>query len=193
MFMCPDFRRDDSLFLARYDRRMSFQHIRLDLNPAAVATITLNRPDSLNALNSAMLDEIRAAVERLPDAGARALLLTGEGRGFSSGADLASGGGLPDDVGAALEAHFNPLVEALFALPLPVVAAVNGVAAGAGALLYMLMYAAVLPLENNPIVDDHLIGAIAVVVLALTLAGDTWGAGKAWARTRLVRRYPVLR
>ena len=67
------------------------------------------------------------------------------------------------------------------------------VAAGAGALLYMLMYAAVLPLENNPIVDDHLIGAIAVVVLALTLAGDTWGAGKAWARTRLVRRYPVLR
>jgi thiosulfate dehydrogenase [quinone] large subunit len=67
------------------------------------------------------------------------------------------------------------------------------VAAAAGALLYMLMYAAVLPLENNPIVDDHLIGAIVLVVLALTLAGDTWGAGRAWARTHLVHRYPVLR
>ena len=66
-------------------------------------------------------------------------------------------------------------------------------AAAAGALLYMLMYAASLPLENNPVVDDHLIGAVVVIVLALTLAGDTWGAGRAWARTRLVRRYPVLR
>ena len=67
------------------------------------------------------------------------------------------------------------------------------IAAATGALLYMLMYAASLPLENNPVVDDHLIGAIALVVLALTLAGDTWGAGRAWAKTRLVRRYPVLR
>ena len=67
------------------------------------------------------------------------------------------------------------------------------IAAFSGALLYMLMYAASLPLENNPVVDDHLIGAIALVVLALTLAGDTWGAGRAWAKTRLVRRYPVLR
>ena len=67
------------------------------------------------------------------------------------------------------------------------------IAAATGALLYMLMYVASLPLENNPVVDDHLIGAIALVVLALTLAGDTWGAGRAWAKTRLVRRYPVLR
>ena len=55
-----------------------------------------------------MLDELREAVESLPGSGARCLLLTGEGRGFSSGADLASGGGLPDDVGAALEAAFQP-------------------------------------------------------------------------------------
>ena len=67
------------------------------------------------------------------------------------------------------------------------------IAAATGALLYMLMYAASLPLENNPVVDDHLIGAIALVVLALTLAGDTWGAGRAWAKTRRVRRYPVRR
>jgi len=67
------------------------------------------------------------------------------------------------------------------------------VAAAAGALLYMLMYAASLPLENNPVMDDHLAGAIVVVVLGLTLAGDTWGLGRKWARTKLVRRYPVLR
>ena len=94
-----------------------FRHIRLEQSPAAVATVTLNRPDNLNALNFAMLDELRAAVDGLPGRGARCLLLTGEGRGFSSGADLAGGGGLPDDVGAALEAHFNPLIEAIFALP----------------------------------------------------------------------------
>ena len=72
---------------------------------------------------------------RLPGCGARCLLLTGEGRGFSSGADLAGGGGLPDDVGASLETHFNPLIEAVFACPIPVVAAVNGPCAGAGCSL----------------------------------------------------------
>jgi thiosulfate dehydrogenase [quinone] large subunit len=66
-------------------------------------------------------------------------------------------------------------------------------AAGAGAVLYLMMYAASLPLENNPIVDDHLLGAISVVVLGLTLAGDTWGLGSLWARTPLVQKFPVLR
>lgn len=114
---------------------MDFEHIRLEQSPAAVATIVMNRPDSLNALNSAMVDEIRRAVESLEGSGARCLLLTGEGRGFSSGADLAGGGGLPEDAGIALEKHFNPLIEAMFALPIPVVAAVNGPAAGAGCSL----------------------------------------------------------
>src|SRR5919106_1010598 len=111
---------------------MDFAHIRLEQSPAAVATITLNRPDSLNALNGAMVDELRRAVESLAGSGARCLLITGEGRGFSSGADLAGGGGLPEDAGLALENHFNPLIEALFALDIPLVAAVNGPAAGAG-------------------------------------------------------------
>ena len=114
---------------------MDFEHIRLEQSPAAVATLTLDRPDTLNALNGAMVDELRAAVESLGASGARCLLITGEGRGFSSGADLAGGGGLPQDAGLALEKHFNPLVEALFALPIPVVAAVNGPAAGAGCSL----------------------------------------------------------
>ncbi|HEY0446038.1 MAG TPA: enoyl-CoA hydratase-related protein [Allosphingosinicella sp.] len=114
---------------------MSFAHIRLEQSPAAVATVTLARPETLNALSAQTVDELRAAVEAAAGSGARCLLITGEGRGFSSGADLASGGGLPDDAGAALEKHFNPLVEAIFALPIPVVAAVNGPAAGAGCSL----------------------------------------------------------
>jgi thiosulfate dehydrogenase [quinone] large subunit len=55
------------------------------------------------------------------------------------------------------------------------------------------MYAAVLPLENNPVVDDHLIGIISMVVLALGAAGTTWGLGRWWNRTGPVRKYPVLR
>jgi thiosulfate dehydrogenase [quinone] large subunit len=67
------------------------------------------------------------------------------------------------------------------------------IAAAAGALLYALMWAASLPLENNPVIDDHMIGAISVVVLAALLAGDTWGFGQMWARTGIVRRYRFLR
>ena len=63
----------------------------------------------------------------------------------------------------------------------------------AGALMYAFMYAASLPLENNPVVDDHLIGVVVMVVLALGAAGTTWGFGRVWARTHLVRRFPVLR
>ncbi|RYE80292.1 MAG: hypothetical protein EOO74_02370 [Myxococcales bacterium] len=66
-------------------------------------------------------------------------------------------------------------------------------AAVTGAVLYALMWVASWPLENNPVIDDHLIGLIAVAVLALTLAGDTWGLGTAWAKTHLVQRFPVLR
>ncbi len=66
-------------------------------------------------------------------------------------------------------------------------------AAAAGTLLYLFMYLASLPLENNPVIDDHLLGAVSIVVLALTLSGDTWGAGRAWAKSHLVREYPVLR
>src|SRR6186997_2578786 len=110
-------------FRARYQRRMEFQNIRLEISPAAVATITLNRPDSLNALSASLIEEMRAALASLISSGARCLLITGEGRGFSSGADLVAGGGLPEDVGEALETHLNPLIEDVFALPMPVVAA----------------------------------------------------------------------
>ena len=114
---------------------MSYEHIRLEQSPAAVATVTLARPETLNALSARTVDELRVAVEEVGRSGARCLLITGEGRGFSSGADLAGGGGLPEDAGEALEKHFNPLIEAIFALRIPVVAAVNGPAAGAGCSL----------------------------------------------------------
>ncbi len=63
----------------------------------------------------------------------------------------------------------------------------------AGALMYAFMYAAVLPLENNPVVDDHLVGVIVMVVLALGAAGTTWGPGRWWNRTEVVTHHPVLR
>lgn len=63
----------------------------------------------------------------------------------------------------------------------------------AGALMYAFMYAASLPLENNPVVDDHLVGIIVMAVLALGAAGTTWGLGHWWNRTTVVENYPVLR
>ena len=114
---------------------MDFEHIRLEHSLAGFATVTLARPERLNAMSGQTVDELRAAVEAVGASEARCLLIAGEGRGFSSGADLAGEGGLPDDVGASLEKHFNPLIEAVFALDIPVVAAVNGAAAGAGCSL----------------------------------------------------------
>ncbi len=63
----------------------------------------------------------------------------------------------------------------------------------AGAVMYAFMYAAVLPLENNPIVDDHLIGVIVMVVLALGAAGMTWGLGRQWQKMALVEKNPILK
>ena len=67
------------------------------------------------------------------------------------------------------------------------------IAAAAGALLYVLMWTVVLPPENNPVLDDHILGAITLIVLAAFYAGDTWGFGKVWASTRIVKDNPVLR
>jgi len=63
----------------------------------------------------------------------------------------------------------------------------------AGFVMYVLMWSVVLPPENNPVLDDHLLGAATMVVLGLTGAGATWGLGRSWTRLPLVRRFPVLR
>ena len=119
---------------------MSETHIRWT-EEDGVATLTINRPDKLNSLHTGVIEEMIRAVDRIRDgvSPARCLLLTGAGRGFSSGADLSGGGAGggggrsgPVDAGAVLETHFNVLLERLFALPVPLVTAVNGPAAGAG-------------------------------------------------------------
>jgi 2-(1,2-epoxy-1,2-dihydrophenyl)acetyl-CoA isomerase len=110
-----------------------------------VATLTLNRPDSLNALNATMRGELLAAFKTVArDEAVRAVVLTGAGRGFCSGADLRGGSG-EREFRHVLTTEYNPLVTAIRELPKPVIAAVNGVAAGAGVSLALaadLVYAA---------------------------------------------------
>ena len=118
---------------------MSYQHI-LFASDGGIARLTLNRPDRLNSFNDAMHAEARDALARVAaDATVRVLLLTGAGRGFCAGQDLGdravAPGAAPVDLGASVERNYKPLVLALRALPFPVVCAVNGVAAGAGANL----------------------------------------------------------
>ena len=116
---------------------MNFEQIRFECADG-IARITLNRPDRLNSFTTQMHEELRDALRRVEDDGAvRVLLLTGAGRGFCAGQDLAdravAPGDTPVDLGASIDNHYRPLVLALRNLPLPVVCAVNGVAAGAGA------------------------------------------------------------
>ena len=63
----------------------------------------------------------------------------------------------------------------------------------AGFVMYLMMWSVALWPANNPVLDEHILGALTMVVLGLSHAGETWGAGTAWARTRLVRRFPILR
>jgi 2-(1,2-epoxy-1,2-dihydrophenyl)acetyl-CoA isomerase len=103
-----------------------------------VATITLNRPERLNSFTEQMHGELRAALDAVEKPGAaRALIITGAGRGFSAGQDLAeamqTGEARDFDVADTLERNYNVMLGRLRALPMPVIAAVNGVAAGAAA------------------------------------------------------------
>ncbi len=118
---------------------MSYENILVE-TAGHVATLTLNRPTSLNSLNKGLIDDVRNALRALRnDANVKALIVTGAGRGFCAGADLANAGfndGVQRSVGEgishSMEIAYNPLVRDLTEFPKPVVVAVNGVAAGGG-------------------------------------------------------------
>ncbi|HEX8570953.1 MAG TPA: enoyl-CoA hydratase/isomerase [Caulobacteraceae bacterium] len=123
---------------------MTYSKIRLEAD-GPVAVVTLADPATLNAASLAMVDELVDALERVAADGSdfRAVVLTGEGRGFCSGANLtdaarAAPPGQPPDASLALVSHYNPLVSRLRDLPVPLVTAVNGGAAGVGCSLALL-------------------------------------------------------
>ena len=115
---------------------MSYDTILFSVD-GGIARLTLNRPDKLNSFNPQMHGEVRDALQRLPASDARVLVLSGAGRAFCAGQDLGdravTAGSQGVDLGKSIDEYYNPLVLALQTLPMPVIAAVNGVAAGAGA------------------------------------------------------------
>jgi 2-(1,2-epoxy-1,2-dihydrophenyl)acetyl-CoA isomerase len=150
---------------------MAFEMIRFDVADD-VATITLNRPDRLNAAPPTMFDEIRTAIADLR--GARALLITGEGRGFCSGADLQGRGGVAGPY-EALTQSYNPTMIALAQLSVPIVSAVTGPAAGIGCSLALAA-------------DFCIAGETAYFLQAFVNIGLVPDGGASWMLPRLIGR-----
>lgn len=153
---------------------------------AGVRTLTLNRPQALNSfdgtLHDALLAELRAAAA---DAEVRCVVLTGAGRAFCAGQDLAdpeiapAADGTPRDIAALIEARYKPLVLAIAGFPVPVIAAVNGIAAGAGA--------------NVALACDLVVAARSAAFLqAFAKIGLIPDAGGTWLLPRLVGRARAL-
>ncbi|MEP7057024.1 MAG: enoyl-CoA hydratase-related protein [Caldimonas sp.] len=152
----------------------------------AVRTLTLNRPKALNSFTGAMHDELRAAFEAAAaDRGVRCVVLTGAGRGFCAGQDLTDPSVAPKqdggatDVGGAIERYYKPLALRIRSMPVPVVAAVNGVAAGAGA--------------NIALGCDIVVAArSASFIQAFSKIGLVPDAGGTWLLPRLVGRAAAI-
>ena len=156
---------------------MSYQTILFEASDG-IARLTLNRPERLNSFNTLMHEEVRDALAALEhDGSARALIVTGAGRGFCAGQDLAdravAPGSAPPDLGASIERGYKPLILRLRRLPLPIIAAVNGVAAGAGA--------------NIALACDLVIAArSATFIQAFSKIGLVPDSGGTWILPRLV-------
>lgn len=146
-----------------------------------VFTIRLNRPDRLNALSFELMWAMEAALDAAAADGARALVITGQGRAFCSGADLQSGAAAEPgaDMGAGLEQAINPLLEKLAEAPFPVITAVNGPAAGAGAGLALAG-------------DFLLIARSSYLLLAFVNIGLIPDAGVSFLLPRMIGRQRAL-
>lgn len=148
-----------------------------------VVTLGLNRPDKLNALTPAVFDELGKGLSDAVAAGARAVILTGTGRFFCSGADIAPDGagyeGLPDDLGQLLDDHYHPFVRQLAALDIPVVTALNGPCAGAGLSLALAG-------------DIVVMGQSGYLLMAFVGIGLVPDAGATWLVARSVGRARAL-
>jgi 2-(1,2-epoxy-1,2-dihydrophenyl)acetyl-CoA isomerase len=152
----------------------------------AVRTLTLNRPQALNAFTQAMHEELRAALDAAAaDHAVRCLVLTGAGRGFCAGQDLADpmvaprANGDLADIGDAIERYYKPLALRIRSMPVPVIAAVNGVAAGAGA--------------NLALGCDLVVAArSASFIQAFSKIGLVPDCGGSWLLPRLVGRAQAL-
>jgi 2-(1,2-epoxy-1,2-dihydrophenyl)acetyl-CoA isomerase len=145
---------------------------------AGVATITLNRPEAMNSLDTATKDALRDDLRRAADdASVRAVVLTGKGRAFCVGQDLKEHADAlragSASLGTTVAEHYNPIVSALATMPKPVVAAVNGVAAGAGASFAFAC-------------DFRIVGESAGFNLAFTAIGLSCDSGSSWTLPRLV-------
>ncbi|MGE4012310.1 MAG: enoyl-CoA hydratase-related protein [Alphaproteobacteria bacterium] len=156
---------------------MSYETIELDVADG-LATLTLNRPERLNAFNRQLLIDLKAAWAKIADDKAiRAVLLTGAGRGFCAGADLAAAAqeksAGPRDAGAILEEFYNPMILKMRGLGKPIVAAVNGPAAGAGMSLALAC-------------DIVLAAKSASFLQAFARIGLMPDAGSTWLLPRLV-------
>jgi len=157
---------------------MSYETIQFEAGP--IARITLNRPDRLNSFTVQMHSELRDALEHLE--GARVVVLTGAGRGFCAGQDLndrAVAPGKAVDLGETVEQCWNPLIRSLASLPQPVIARVNGVAAGAGA--------------NIALACDIVVAAkSAKFIQSFSSIGLIPDSGGTWALPRLVGQARAL-
>jgi 2-(1,2-epoxy-1,2-dihydrophenyl)acetyl-CoA isomerase len=156
---------------------MAYETILCDVADG-VATITLNRPDRLNALTHQMFDELQDALSKVEaDPDQRAVVLTGAGRGFCAGADLKAALEAEDGEGPEndLETHYNPLVKRLQTIDVPVIGAINGVAAGAGCSVALSC-------------DIVLAGRSASFLQAFARIGLIPDAGSTWMMPRLIGR-----